>query len=212
LAAKVVIRPPVQLQQAIELSSSIVAALRPNRIGSKYPELLTGVSTDSIHAAVLSYLVLVGDALGYRAYVDAPHFDGGDARLLGVGHKRPDSLWFEKGSEQTVLVAEFEQYRTASLLADKARNLVLMDAARRTPPRLLVLVSWASGQVDWAQVREVLTRGMQIGPATQDRLVPRAACLLAELKVVRGTNVQARALVPIGLVYGGVDYAGELQP
>lgn len=128
----------------MRLAGDILAALRdPAFLPRVYPDLFdAGIEEGSLHAYMLSALVLVGDRLGFSPVSDAPVFDYLDKLLTGEGAKRPDAIWFTRGTRKIECLVEFERY-TSHSLAPKARNLLIMGKEIQPPPQLVVLNYWA---------------------------------------------------------------------
>jgi hypothetical protein len=134
-----------RLQQGREVAKTIVQNLRNSDfLRVTYPALYErGVAEGSFHSYMVSALLLLGDRLGYSAVCDSPIFDRLDNVLLGEGGKRPDSIWFERGTETVRVLIEFERY-TSSALKPKAQNLILMSNACAEDLSLLTLMYWTT--------------------------------------------------------------------
>ena len=69
----------------------------------------------SIHSLGMSYLVRVGQVLGYVASCEYPV----------VGHDvRADAVWWDRETRAPVALFEFERYKDGSELTAKVRNLM----------------------------------------------------------------------------------------
>jgi hypothetical protein len=88
---------------------------------------------------------------------DSPIFDRLDNLLLAEGSKRPDSVWFERGTETVRALIEFERFTTNSL-ETKVRNLLLMANSCTEDIELLVLMYWTAVVRD----RSDLQRAVQL--------------------------------------------------
>ena len=143
-----------RLQQGGKIAQTIMQCLRsPDILLATYPALFEGgVAEGSFHSYMLSALLLLGDRLGYSAVCDSPIFDRLDNLLLGEGSKRPDSVWFDRGTEIVRVLVEFERY-TANSLQPKARNLLIMANACAKDLNLLVLMYWTLGARALAELR-----------------------------------------------------------
>jgi len=163
-----------RLQRGREIAQTIVQGLRsPDILPATYPALFEGgVTEGSFHSYMLSALLLLGSQLEYSAVCDSPIFDRLDNLLLGEGSKRPDSIWFERGTETVRVLIEFERY-TANSLEPKARNLLLMSNACAEDVNLLVLMYWTVQVRDAAELRAACelskrgfrSKGSRFGPA-----------------------------------------------
>lgn len=151
----------------------------PGFLPDVYPALgIGGVPEGAFHSYVVSALVLLGDRLGYSPISDSPLFDKLDAFLVGESLKRPDAVWFERGSESAQVLVEFERYAPGSLL-QKARHLLAMGRACADSLRLLVLIYWTTvprTDADLAEAREAFARGVswhgsRFGPAACPALI-----------------------------------------
>lgn len=129
----------------LALAEKLVSVLRkPDFLQFVYPAMfLSGIPEGSLHAFMLSSLVLVGDRLGYSPVCDTPVFDYLDNLLLGEGSKRPDSVWYERGSSAIRALVEFERYQSVAL-ERKVRNLLIMANTCRLDINLLVLIYWTN--------------------------------------------------------------------
>jgi len=163
-----------------------------------------GVAEGSFHSYVLSALLLLGDRLGYSAVCDSPIFDRLDNLLLGEGSKRPDSVWFDRGTETVRVLIEFERY-TANSLESKARNLLLMANACADDVNLLVLMYWTAGVRDSADLqaacrvakRGFSSKGVRIRPA------PCPMLLLETIVKRHGDRLTVDGFVAKRFVFGG---------
>jgi len=127
-----------------ELSRAILVAFRkPDYLGALFPNLFqTGIHEGSIHPFMVSALLLLGSQFGFSPVCDSPVFERLDNLLTGEGNKRPDSVWYERGTENINVLIEFEHYKP-NALEHKARNLLLMNNACRPAPQLLSLIYWS---------------------------------------------------------------------
>lgn len=139
----------IALRTGSDLAHRLMRALRDaSFLPTIYPSLfLTGVDEGSLHAYMLSALVLVGDRLGYTPVCDSPIFDRLDKLLTGEGAKRPDALWLRRGTSDVCCLVEFERYTIRSL-APKAQNLLVMSKELWPKPELVVLNYWTYDNVD----------------------------------------------------------------
>jgi hypothetical protein len=85
----------------------------------------------AVHSLGLSYLVTLGQSLGYAACAEYPVTDS----------VRADCVWWDKSTGKAVAAMEFERHKGGSELADKVRNLVIACHALDRP-RLLGLFFW----------------------------------------------------------------------
>ena len=153
------------LDPGIDLALRLMSALRnPSFLPVIYPALYEGgVADGSLHAYMLSALVLVGDRLGYTPVCDAPTFDRLDILLTGDGAKRPDALWFRRGTDEVKCLVEFERYSSRSL-PPKALNLLVMGKEHRQTLDLAVLHYWSyarCSEMDLIGVASVFAHGFQ---------------------------------------------------
>ena len=88
---------------------------------------------------------------------------------------RLDAVWWSRSAGQVELLAEFERYEPGtakrSIVAEKARNLLLAHQHLPRVPRLLLLCVWAvSGKVPdrLDEVRDLVRRGFRLA----DRWIP----------------------------------------
>lgn len=94
-----------------------------------------GVADESqtVHSLGLSYLVRVGQELGYVCASDFP--------VAGY-QVRADAVWWDRSTHQPVAIFEFERLKGGSELIEKVRNLMLAWHACERHPMLLSLVFW----------------------------------------------------------------------
>src|SRR5579859_3834689 len=157
--------PVASLRAGSDLAQRLIAALRdPTFLPAIYQSMfVTGVDDGSLHAYMLSALVLVGDRLGYTPVCDSPIFDRLDKLLTGEGAKRPDAVWFRRGTSDVKCLFEFERYSGRSL-APKAQNLLVMGKELRPTLDLVVLNYWTYTSCSDADLRaagDVFERGFR---------------------------------------------------
>lgn len=203
-----------RLQRGWEVARTIVQGFRSSDIlPAAYPALFEGgVAEGSFHAYMVSALLLLGDRLGYSAVFDSPIFDKLDNLLLGEGGKRPDSIWFERGTETVRVLIEFERY-TSNSLEPKARNLLLMANACTRDVDLLVLTYWTVEVRGLAELRGAYelarrgfsSKGSQFGPG------PCPMLLLETIAKRHGERLTISSFVAKQFVFGGEnkDYVVE---
>jgi hypothetical protein len=94
-----------------------------------------GVEDESfaIHSLGMSYLVRIGQVLGYVASCEFP-VAGNDVRA--------DAIWWDRITRDPVALFEFERHKDGSELVEKVRNLMRGWHASRQKPTLLGLVFW----------------------------------------------------------------------
>jgi hypothetical protein len=125
-----------------DTARKLVRSLRaPDILPQVYPSLFRGLAEGSLHSYMLSALIVLGDRLGYSAVCDSPVFDHLDNVLLGEGNKRPDSIWFERGTDKIRVLVEYERFANHAL-EKKARNLMFMANSYKDEIELLVLIYW----------------------------------------------------------------------
>lgn len=88
--------------------------------------------SSTLHSLGLTYLVTLGQALGYAACVEFPV----DAGI------RADVIWWDKSTQKPVAVFEFERHKDGSELLEKAKNLLLAFHRFERNPRMFGLVFW----------------------------------------------------------------------
>lgn len=94
-----------------------------------------GVEDEShaVHSLGLSYLVRVGQELGYVAACEYPV----------VGHHiRADAVWWDRTTRDPAALFEFERLKDGSELVEKVHNLMRAWHATKRKPSLLGLVFW----------------------------------------------------------------------
>ena len=147
--------------------------------------------SETVHSCGLNYLAALGRHQGRWALSEYPvavpglTADGSFVRL--------DAVWWSRPSGQAELLAEFERYEPGaakrSLVAEKARNLLLAHQHLPPWPRLLLLCVWAiSGRVPdrLDEVRDLARRGFR----QSDRWVPGVG---TDTRFVIATPVFAQA-------------------
>jgi hypothetical protein len=135
---------PPKLQSGVEFARALLATLRdPQFMPVAYPSLFAeGVLDGSLHATMLSALVLAGDRLGFMPICDAPIFDDLDLALTSDASKRPDAVWIDRNTRSIRCLLEFERYAKRSLVP-KAQNLMVMGKAAGQGLGLAVLAYWS---------------------------------------------------------------------
>ena len=202
------------LRRGWEVARTVLQGLRsPGLVPAAYPALHEGgVAEGSFHSYMLSALLLLGHRLGYSAVLDSPVFDRLDNLLLSEGSKRPDSVWFERGTETVRVLIEFEKY-TANSLESKARNLVLTANACAEDVTLVVLMYWTTQVRSWGDLRRAAELARK-GFRSKGSYFSPAACpmLIVETIVERhGERLTVSSFVAKDFVIGGEnkDYVVE---
>ncbi|HEX6798417.1 MAG TPA: hypothetical protein VF116_11970 [Ktedonobacterales bacterium] len=199
-----------KLQAGVELARGLVATLRdPQFLPVIYPSLFAeGVLDGSLHATVLSALVLAGDRLGFTPVCDAPMFDDLDLALTGDASKRPDAAWLDRSTRDVRCLIEFERYTPASLVP-KAKNLLVMGKAAGQTLDLAALVYWSYEHLprrELANVVQVFAQGFTHGSGAHFR---RLGCLSLVTQVVAtrvaGNRVVIERITPRVMVVAGED-------
>lgn len=204
-----VVTLPADYEDGALLAQKIVAAMRDHSfLSAIYPALFTeGIDEGSLHAYMLSALVLVGDRLGFSPVSDAPVFDRLDKLLMGEGAKRPDAVWFERGRQTIRCLIEFERYTPRSL-APKARNLLIMGKELQPAPQLVVLNYWTYTSLSASALSEVLSafaHGFQHASGMTFPPLGCPALALETLVVSSGERTSVTATVPRLFVSGRED-------
>lgn len=86
----------------------------------------------AVHSLGLSYLVTLGQSLGYAACHEYPV----------APNVRADCVWWDKSTQQARAVFEFERHKGGSELTEKAQNLLIAHQSLDGSPRLLGLLFW----------------------------------------------------------------------
>lgn len=194
------------LDEGVRLAERLIAMLRDrSALPAIYPALFhEGVDEGSLHAYMLSALVLVGGRLGFSPVADAPIFDRLDKLLMGEGAKRPDAIWFERAREEIRCLIEFERFTSRSL-APKARNLLIMGKELQPAPHLIVLNYWTYAPVPPDGLRDVQSIFAHGFSHPTGMTFPPLACpALALETAVAGQNMRTsvRAITPRLFVHG----------
>lgn len=190
----------------ISLAQSIVSALRDQSfLPVMFPALFTeGINEGSLHAFMLSALVLTGDRLRFSPVSDAPVFDRLDKLMMGEGAKRPDAVWFERGQSEIRCLIEFERY-TLHSLAPKARNILIMGKELQPSPHLVVLNYWTYAPVTAEALREtqsVFAQGYRHPTGVAFPPVDCPALVLETLVANHGARASIQNFTPRLFVYG----------
>lgn len=191
------------------LAENLVTVLHDNTfLPELYPNLFaTGIDEGSLHSYMLSAFVLVGNWLGFSPVSDAPIFDRLDKMLMGEGAKRPDAVWFARGTQEIRCLVEFERYTSHSLLS-KARNLLIMGKELQPPPQLVVLNYWTYSSIAASALEESLAtfaRGFRHSSGILFSPLACPALVLETLVANRGSGTRIQAIVPRLFVFNGED-------
>ena len=192
-----------------KLAQNLIASLR-NRtlLPSIFPALFTeGIDEGSLHAYMLSALVLVGDRLGFSPVSDAPVFDRLDKLLMGEGAKRPDAVWFERGQKEIRCLIEFERY-TSRALAPKARNLLIMGKELQPSPHLIVLNYWTYAPVSadaLSELQSVFVHGFRHSAGITFPPLDCPSLVLETLVTNRNERACIQTIVPRLFISGRED-------
>lgn len=177
-----------RLKSGWEIARKLIIGLRSRELlPAIYPALFCyGLPSNVLHSNMLSALVLLGDRLGYSPVADSPVFDYLDNLLIGEGNKRPDSIWFDRGTDKVRALIEFERYKPGAI-EDKTRNLMIMNKSVYQDLQLLLLIYWTEAVQPTSVVRtsfEYAKTGFKInGNHFKPPLCP---FLLLEAMVKRG--------------------------
>ena len=139
-----------------------------------FPMLLNGGIPDiglTVHSHFLTFLVAVGQSMGFAAVAECPIWWAPES---GLGDVRADSVWFDKPELNARLAFEFERFERGdeSKLRGKVENLAVASNAT-AGLSLCVLVYWVrSGSAPRsmdaivASYRDGFRRkGRNVGPA-----------------------------------------------
>lgn len=129
--------------EGLALAIKLLSILRREKfLESVYPAMFTtGIPDGSLHAYMVSGLLLIGEHLGFSPVCDAPVFNQLDNLLLGEGTKRPDSIWYERRDKFIRMLVEFERYQ-GNAIDQKARNLLIMANTCQADLRLITMFYW----------------------------------------------------------------------
>jgi hypothetical protein len=129
--------------------------------------------SETVHSCGMNYLAALGRHHGRWALSEYPvavpglSEDGSFVRL--------DAVWWSRPAGRAELLAEFERYEPGaakrSIVAEKARHLLLAHHQLPPGPRLLLLCVWAvSGKVPGRldELRDLTRRGFRLA----DRWIP----------------------------------------
>lgn len=193
----------------VQLAENLVATLQDTRfLPLVYQGLYgSGIDEGSLHAYMLSALVLIGDRLGFSPVSDAPIFDRLDKLLMGEGAKRPDAVWFARGTQEIRCLVEFERYTSHSLLP-KARNLLIMGKEIQPVPHLVVLNYWTYPPIPASALHEtqaVFARGFRHASGILFPALPCPALVLETLVANKDGRARVHGFVPRLFVYNGED-------
>lgn len=199
----------------VQLAEKLVMTLQDTRfLPQVYRDLYAlGIDEGSLHAYMLSALVLVGDRLGFSPVSDAPIFDRLDKLLMGEGAKRPDAVWFARGRQEIRCLVEFERYTSHSLLP-KARNLLIMGKEIQPVPHLVVLNYWTYSPIPADILHEpqtVFARGFRHASGILFPPLPCAALVLETLVANQDGRARIHGSVPRLYVYNGEDKPYVIQ-
>lgn len=98
-----------------------------------------------IHSLGVSLWTLLGHQLGYVAMCEAPAPAGAPHSEIGI---RLDSVWFDRDTQNLLLLAEFERYegaQDAAKLNRKVQNLLIAHRRWGEAASLLTLSYWTKG-------------------------------------------------------------------
>ncbi len=185
--------PATAIRVGSDLAQRLIGGLRdPTFLPAIYPSVfVSGIDDGSLHAYMLSALVLVGDRLGYTPVCDAPMFDRLDKLLTGEGAKRPDAVWFRRGTSNVECLIEFERYSGSSLVP-KAQNLLVMSKELQPSLELVVLNYWtyaSCSDTDLRAAGDVFAHGFQHASGMTFRPLVCPALMLETLVINEAGHV-----------------------
>jgi len=200
-----------RLENGRALTEALIRELRSGKVlPETYPVLYAnGVARGALHSYVLAGLLLLGDRMGYSAVFDSPIFEPLDCILTGEGAKRPDSIWFERGTETVRALIEFEHH-SGNSLRDKAQNLILAARTCNAGLALVALIYWiadSQAQPNLEATCEVFKRGFSLGSS---RFGP-CVCPVLILETI-ATRQAGERLILSGFVARRFIFAGEDKP
>jgi hypothetical protein len=120
----------------------------------------------AIHSLGISYLTHVGQYLGYVSISEFPVSRQGTYANIG-DDVRPDSIWFDRKTQNPFLIAEFERYSgidDQAKLESKVANLLLAHHRLGETAKFLVLAYWTQGLAslpDRDRFYQVLEQGFE---------------------------------------------------
>ena len=196
----------IRFNRGREVASKLLVGLRSNDILPKiYPAIFKyGVAEGSFHSYMLSALLLLGDRLGYSSVCDSPIFDRIDNILLGEGSKRPDSVWFDRGTENVRILIEFERFTSVAIKL-KARNLLIMANACTDDLDLLVLMYWTVVVRSFKDLHDAFDLSSK-GPSGIGSYIGPASCpiMMLETNTKRvGENICIESFIAKLFIFGG---------
>lgn len=199
---------PIQ-DEGIRVAENLMTILRDQRfLWERYPDLFTaGIDEGSLHAYMLSALVLVGDRLGFSPVSDAPIFDRLDKTLMGEGAKRPDAVWFARGTQEVRCLVEFERYTSHSLVP-KARNLLIMGKELQPSPYLVVLSYWTYSPISARALRDthtIFARGFTHASGMSFHALRCPVLVLETLVTDQAGRAHVHSFAPRLFIYNGED-------
>jgi hypothetical protein len=202
-----VVSPTAAFDAGRELARRLIAALRdPAFLPVIYPALYgDGVDEGSLHAYMLSGLVLIGDHLGYSPVCDSPIFDRLDKLLTSEGAKRPDAIWFTRGTQTVRCLLEFERYTRFSLVS-KAKNLLVMGKELQGDLHLAVLDYWTYtplSDMDLVDVRRIFESGFRHSSGVAFPPLTCATAIIETLVTHQGGKSHIIGVLPRVFAIGG---------
>jgi hypothetical protein len=191
----------------LDLAQTILKGLRsPNFLPTIYTTLFnSGVTEGAFHSYMVSALLILGNLLGYSAVCDSPVFDRLDNLLTGECSKRPDSVWFKRGTETIQTLFEFERYQP-NALEQKARNLTFMANSITSSIKLLCLIYWTWEVLDHSLLKgtiDVFRKGFKIRNSSFGPISCPVLILEVKTKSVNGEKVLIDGFIVRGFVHGG---------
>ncbi len=168
-----------------QIAVQLVLRLRNQAIlPALYPPLFgEGIEEGSLHAYMLSALVLLGQQLGFAPVSDMPVFDRLDKLLTGDGAKRPDAVWFSSDPWQIRCLIEFERFAPHALRI-KAQNLLVMGKQLQQSLHLVALIYWTYAPLEEKELREARHVFEQGFLHPTGVYFPRLACPVLMLETV----------------------------
>jgi len=151
------------LKTGLEISKKLIEELKKDGLlGAKYPPLWKGVKRGDFHSYLLSFLVLLGDRLGFMSLSDVPTSDEDTAKIVGEKYeKRPDAIWINRKTFQTEVIIECE----GTNYIEKTKNLILFsDYCKNSKQKLklICLICWNLKnkiKIPFRKVKEIFLRG-----------------------------------------------------
>ncbi len=138
-----------------------------------------------VHSHLLSYLVVLGSALGYAGIVECPIVVSSSSKWIQLGDVRSDCIWFDKEHNSPRIAFEVERFEPGDegKLRHKVENLAIANLRAAMAFDATVLIYWLRSGASPRGLDSAISPYVR-GFTRNGILVPPTDCPLHTIKCV----------------------------